>query len=84
MATGLEGGVEDRWVEPWIARVDDHISTSRACQFDQLGPIGRVDTYAHDMRRADLGRRSRRTILVHVGHDDVLENLAAGSNRRNG
>jgi hypothetical protein len=81
VAAGLEGGVEDRRVEPRVAGVDDDVCASATCQLDEIEPVGCVDTGADDVRRVDPRRCPRRSHRVDIGHHDVLERRPASGNR---
>ena len=83
VASGLERGVENRWVEPRVARVDDRIDRFGTRERDDRGLIGRVECSSLEPRivtslDGDLGTRR-----VEIGDDDSRQDVRFGRSTRN-
>ena len=83
VAAGLERGVEDRRVEPWVAGVDDHVGVDVPRRARRRRVAIDASTRVPLTRSASLQwpRLGPAAAGVDVGHDDVLEHVAPSADR---
>ncbi len=84
-AASFESGGEDRWVEPWIRRVDNHVGSGLPCRRDDRLRIGGVEL---EGREAIWILESRNgapgTVAVAIRESHVVEEGPSLRDRRDG
>ena len=83
VASGLERGVENRRIEPRVARVDDRIDRFGARERDDRGLIGRVECSSLEPRIVTSLDRDLGTRRVEIGDDDSRQDVRFGRSTRN-
>ncbi len=82
MATGVEGGVEDRWIEPRVAGIDHDVGANRAGQLDDVDSVGRIDPRGTHSFDTGAISSAAGAIRVDVGQHDLLEHRPPRSDGR--